>query len=228
MSVRWTTRLDGSSLNWTSLTSTTEGVINGSADVLESVERDLTLVYQLNSGVVSDLTLLWQLDASPITAVESDLQITWNVITASGSSVEVDLVLIWQRENPTVEVPYVANVAENIARSVIQSVGGLSTRVENISDNFVAKGDIISTYPPAGTQVLYNATITMNVSLGWATPEDAGQNRVVNWQRKRKKKTLKHHPNLALKKMLDDVGTEVLKKQPTPPKPKVKAIKLWS
>jgi PASTA domain len=227
MAVRWQPRLSGSSLNWTSLTATTEGVINGSADVLDSVERDLVVVYQLNGGVESDLSLLWQLDASPITAVESDLSLTWNIVVAAGTSVEVDLELLWQREDPTVEVPVIANVAEHVARSTIQSVGNLTTTVVNLSDNFIAKGDVVSISPPAGTRVLYNAVITMNVSLGWATPEDAGQNRVVYWQAKRKKRTLKQQPNKYLKKMLDDVGKEVLKKAPTLPKPKVKAIKLW-
>jgi len=227
MAVRWTSRLDSGSLNWTSLTGTGEGVISGSADVLESVERDLTLVYQLNAGVTSDLSLLWQLDASPITAVESDLSFTWNIVVVAGDSVEVDLQLLWQREDPTVEVPVIANVAEHVARQTIQSVGSLTTTVVNLSDNFIAKGDVVSIYPPAGTRVLYNATITMNVSLGWATPEDAGERRVVYWQAKRKKKTLKQQPNKHLKKLLDDEGKKVLARRGKKKTVKVEPIKLW-
>jgi glycerol kinase len=98
MGVRWAPRESGGSLNWASRTSTTQGVINGSADVFDTVETDLLLIWEVNSAVTSDLTLLWQVDANPITAVESDLSLTWNVITAAGTSVERDLVLLWQRE----------------------------------------------------------------------------------------------------------------------------------
>lgn len=97
MAVRWAPRLSGGSLNWASLTGTTEGVINGSADVLESVERDLALFWQVNGGVTADLPLLWQVEADPITAVESDLTLTWQVIVEAGTSVESDLTLLWQR-----------------------------------------------------------------------------------------------------------------------------------
>ena len=97
MGVRWAPRTSGSSINWTSLSDPNEGVINGSADVLDAVEADLLLVWQLSGAVTSDLTLLWQVDADPITAVESDLTLTWNVITAAGTTVERDLVLLWQR-----------------------------------------------------------------------------------------------------------------------------------
>ena len=99
MGVRWTSRLSGGSLNWasTSGASYSQGVINGSAEVLDSVESDLLLIWQLSGAVTSDLTLLWQVDANPITAVESDLTLTWNVITEAGTSVERDLVLLWQR-----------------------------------------------------------------------------------------------------------------------------------
>jgi hypothetical protein len=97
MGVRWAPRESGGSLNWTSLTGTDQGVINGSADVLDSVETDLLLIWQQNGSATSDLTLLWQVDANPITAVESDLSLTWNVITEAGTSVERDLVLLWQR-----------------------------------------------------------------------------------------------------------------------------------
>ena len=97
MGVRWTSRTSGGSLNWTSLSDPNEGVINGSADVLDSVESDLLLLWQVNADVTRDLTLLWQVDADPITAVESDLTLTWNVITEAGTSVERDLVLLWQR-----------------------------------------------------------------------------------------------------------------------------------
>ena len=77
----------------------------------------------------SDLSLLWQLDASPITAVESDLRLTWNVITAAGTYVEADLSLLWQRggsvyanldlvwQIPTI-VPYVVPMSESGARFI--------------------------------------------------------------------------------------------------------------
>ena len=229
MSLAWGSRLTSGSLSWgTRESSTTEGVINGSAVVSEFVENDLVLTWQLNGGVESDLTLLWQLDASPITAFEYDLTLTWNVIVSAGTSVEVDLVLLWQRDDPLVTVPDVANVAEHVARAIIQSVGELTTIVTNTSDNFVAKGDVISIYPIAGTRVLYNSTIEMTISLGWATSEDAGQGRTVYWQRQRKKLTLKQQPNKHLKKMLDDVGKKVLATHGKPKKStKVKAIKLW-
>ena len=98
MSLAWGPRLTGGSLSWSAReASESEGIINGSADVLDSVERDLALVWMVNGGVESDLNLLWQVDASPITAVESDLTLTWNVITAAGTSVERDLELLWQR-----------------------------------------------------------------------------------------------------------------------------------
>lgn len=98
MSVRWASRLSGGSLNWasTSGASYNQGVINGSADVLDAVETDLLLIWQINAAVTADLTLLWQVNASPITAVESDLTLTWQVITAAGTSVERDLVLLWR------------------------------------------------------------------------------------------------------------------------------------
>ena len=100
MSVRWASRLSGGSLNWasTSGASYSQGVINGTAYALDSVETDLLLIWQISAAVTSDLTLLWQVNASPITAVESDLTLTWNVITEAGTSVERDLVLLWQRE----------------------------------------------------------------------------------------------------------------------------------
>lgn len=97
MGVQWAPRLSGGSLNWTSLTDTFAGVINGSADVLDSVERDLALFYTVNGGVEADLSLLWQVEADPITAVESDLTLTWQVIVEAGTSVEQDLTLLWQR-----------------------------------------------------------------------------------------------------------------------------------
>jgi hypothetical protein len=97
MGIRWAPRESGGSLNWASLTSTTEGVINGSADVLDSVETDLLLIWQVSAAVTSDLTLLWQVEADPITAVESDLTLTWQVIYEANTSVEQDLVLLWQR-----------------------------------------------------------------------------------------------------------------------------------
>lgn len=98
MSLAWGPRLTGGSLSWGAReASTTEGVINGSSEVLSSVERDLGLFWTVNGGVQSDLSLLWQVEADPVTAVESDLQLTWNVITAAGTSVERDLVLLWQR-----------------------------------------------------------------------------------------------------------------------------------
>lgn len=98
MSLAWGPRLTGGSLSWGAReASTTEGIINGSADVLDSVESDLAFAWMVNGGVESDLNLLWQVDASPITAVESDLQLTWNVITEAGTSVETDLELLWQR-----------------------------------------------------------------------------------------------------------------------------------
>jgi hypothetical protein len=98
MSLAWGPRLTGGSLSWSAReASTTEGVINGSAEVLSLVERDLGLFWTVHGGVESNLSLLWQVDASPITAVESDLTVTWNVITEAGTSVERDLVLLWQR-----------------------------------------------------------------------------------------------------------------------------------
>lgn len=98
MSLAWSPRLTAGSLSWSAReASATEGIINGSADVLDSVESDLALMWMVNGGVESDLSLLWQLDASPITAVESDLSLTWNVITEAGTSVERDLELLWQR-----------------------------------------------------------------------------------------------------------------------------------
>ena len=98
MSLSWGPRLTGGSLSWGAReASATEGIISGSADVLDSVERDLALTWMVNGGVESDLTLLWQVDASPVTAVESDLQLTWNVIVEAGTSVERDLTLFWQR-----------------------------------------------------------------------------------------------------------------------------------
>ena len=97
MGVRWASRTSGSSLNWTSLSDPNEGVINGSANVLDTVEADLLLVWQLYGAVTSDLTLLWQVEANPITAVESDLSLTWQVIYEASTSVDRDLVLLWQR-----------------------------------------------------------------------------------------------------------------------------------
>lgn len=98
MSLAWGSRLSGGSLAWGARTaSATQGIINGSATVSAFVEHDLVLSWQLNGGVTSDLSLLWQLDTNPITAVESDLQVTWNVITAAGTYVESDLSLLWQR-----------------------------------------------------------------------------------------------------------------------------------
>lgn len=98
MSLAWGPRLTGGSLSWGAReASTTEGVINGSAEVLSSVERDLGLFWTVNGGVESDLSLLWQVEVDPVTAVESDLTVTWNVITEAGTSVERDLVLLWQR-----------------------------------------------------------------------------------------------------------------------------------
>ena len=99
MGVRWASRTSGGSLNWasTSGASYSQGVINGSAEVLESVETDLLLIWQVSAAVTSDLTLLWQVDANPITAVESDLTLTWQVIVEAGTTVEQDLVLLWQR-----------------------------------------------------------------------------------------------------------------------------------
>ena len=98
MSLAWGPRLTGGSLSWGAReASTTEGIINGSADVLDSVESDLAFAWMVNGGVESDLSLLWQVEASPITAVESDLQLTWNVIVEAGTSVETDLELLWQR-----------------------------------------------------------------------------------------------------------------------------------
>jgi hypothetical protein len=73
------------------------GVINGTAEVLEIVERDLVLVWQLQSSVEANLALLWQLDASPITSVESSVGFTWNIIVTAGSYVETDLGLFWQQ-----------------------------------------------------------------------------------------------------------------------------------
>lgn len=96
MAVAWGTRLTGGSLSWASLTGNV-GVINGSADVLDSVERDQLLLWQVHGGVTASLSLLWQVNADPITAVESDLSLTWNVIVAAGPSVERDLELLWQR-----------------------------------------------------------------------------------------------------------------------------------
>ncbi len=98
MAVAWGARLSGGSLAWGArTTSTTDGVINGDAQVSAFVERDLVLSWQLNGGVTADLSLLWQLNVNSITAVESDLTVTWNVITAAGTSVERDLELLWQR-----------------------------------------------------------------------------------------------------------------------------------
>lgn len=96
MTVAWAPRLTGGSLSWASLTGNV-GVINGSADVLDSVERDQLLLWQVHGGVTASLSLLWQVNADPITAVESDLSLTWNVIVAAGPSVERDLELLWQR-----------------------------------------------------------------------------------------------------------------------------------
>lgn len=81
---------------WASRSGATAGIINGEAVVLDSVERDLPLIWRVNGSVESNLSLLWQVNASPITAVESDLALTWNVITEAGTSVERDLDLLWQ------------------------------------------------------------------------------------------------------------------------------------
>ena len=98
MSLAWGPRLTAGSLSWSAReASESDGIINGSADVLDAVERDLALAWMVNGGVESDLNLLWQVDAEPITAVESDLQLTWNVIVAAGTTVERDLTLLWQR-----------------------------------------------------------------------------------------------------------------------------------
>ncbi len=72
MSLAWGPRLTGGSLSWGAReASTTEGIINGSADVLDSVESDLAFAWMVNGGVESDLNLLWQVEYSPVTAVES-------------------------------------------------------------------------------------------------------------------------------------------------------------
>lgn len=97
MSLAWGSRLSGGSLAWGAReASATVGIINGTAVVSEFVEYDLTLVWQVQGGVTADLSLLWQLDASPITAVESDLSMTWNIVVAAGTTVEADLGLLWQ------------------------------------------------------------------------------------------------------------------------------------
>ncbi len=215
--------------SWASRTgaASTAGVINGSADVSDSVEIDYVLVWQVESSVDADLSLLWQLDASPITSVEASIQLTWQILVDAPTYVDVDFYMLWNRENPTVVVPDVANISEHAARALIQSYGSLTTIVENTTDHFVAKGDVISIAPPAGTTVLYDAVVTMYVSLGWATSEDAGQGRTVYWQRPRKKLALKQQPNKHLKKLLDDEGKKVLARRAKKKTVKVEPIKLW-
>ena len=227
MSLGWRSRLTDSSLSWAGrASSAAEGVINGTAGVSEFVETDLVCTWQLYSGVESDLTLLWQVDADPITAVESDSQLTWQIIADAPTSVEVDLALLWQREEMYV-VPSVVGTSQSTATVALRLAGGFVPTFTTSSSPYIAFGDVISTVPPEGSYLGYGAFVELIVSIGTMAPGTGGAGYPVDWQGKRKKLTLKQQPNKHLKKILDDEGKKVLAKRGKKKPLKVKAIKLW-
>lgn len=66
MAVMWAPRLTAGSLSWSSLTDLNAGVINGTAEVQDPVERDLALVWQQEGSVTADLEFVWQVNAGAV------------------------------------------------------------------------------------------------------------------------------------------------------------------
>ena len=80
MGVRWAPRLTAGSLSWTGLADLNAGVINGTAEVKDPVERDLALVWETNGSVTADQELLWQVDAAAVEFLNGSLTISGQTI----------------------------------------------------------------------------------------------------------------------------------------------------
>lgn len=128
-----------------------------------------------------------------------------------------------------VVVPNVIAMSQSSATIALNLAGGLIPSFSTASSPSVAYGDVISTDPAAGSQVDYGSIVELVISIGTQAPGTGGAGYPVDWQRPRKKLTIRQQPNKHLKKLLDDAGKKVLATHGMPKKAKkVKPIKLWS
>jgi hypothetical protein len=85
----WAPRLTAGSLSWSSLTDLNTGVINGTAEVQDPVERDLALVWQQEGSVTADLEFVWQVDAGAVEFLNGSLVISGQDVGISIPQTEI-------------------------------------------------------------------------------------------------------------------------------------------
>ena len=76
------------------------------------------------------------------------------------------------------QIPDVTNMSLNDAQATLAAAGFTNITVENVANNDVATGNVISVNPAAGQQVDASSQITLTVSNG---PEDAQMVTVESW-----------------------------------------------
>jgi hypothetical protein len=152
------------------------------------------------------------LDGTPTVYGESTVTIQWE--DQYGATYDEDVV--FQIGDL---VPDVIGTTETSAVAAIEAVASLTTTVATETSTTIAPGNVISTSPPAGTLVAFDAIITLIVSLGAVDMVDASAAhrpiRHPGWQRKQAMDAI------ARERAMDRSIREAL--NPSPPAPMIEA-----